>query len=448
MSDSGMAGAGSRRSPDEVDAADAHTSRKPGVTRPTSRRRTARLEAHEAVAKVLAPLSFSGWLALHDRVGPTGDNIDHIVIGPGSVIVLDAKAWNGRLEERNGKLLNGGWSQTKAVTHLATQRRAVLDAVRGTVGGDGPVDMALVVTTQERFGPLTVGDTIVLGLGHLADAIESTRSSHEPETVDRLFSTLSEAFPPAGTVTPASTGLHHVDGLELGDLFNRANRFLYLTTTRHGGEHHMQLRDEDGERFGRKDLRTGEVHLDHEDDPIVEHLLRTATQTGLQLRAEDLPEVPIVIPGRRLLALAGRLHTSVVIGNRWKGRNQDRLYGTLASPTEGVFELGYVDLTTGWVTPTSRGPLSRDRGPAERYLALLRDRCPFAYGPDESLPVAPPQLERIGGPGGTATDDTSSAGADESEDTEIELRDHRAPTSDGEFRPKPPEPKQFDLPGS
>lgn len=46
-----------------------------------------------------------------------------------------------------------------------------------------------------------------------------------------------------------------------------------------------------------------------------------------------------------------------------------------------MFELGYVDLTTGWVTPSSRGPLSRERGPAERYLALLRDRCPFAYGP-------------------------------------------------------------------
>ena len=434
MSDSGKANAASPRSPGQGVTAGT-PARKPGVARPATRRRTDRLEPHELVAKVLAPLSLSGWHALHDRVGPTGDNIDHIVIGPGSVIVLDAKSWNGRLEVRNGKLLNGGWSQTKSVTHLATQRRTVRDAIRRTVGGDGPVDMALVVTSQKDLAPLTVGDTIVLGLGRLADAIESSRSIYDSETVDQLFAVLSEAFPPAGTVTPTTTGLHHVDGLELGDLFNRANRFLYLTTTRRGGEHQMLLRDEDGERFGRKDLRTGEIHLDHDDDPLVEHLLRSATQTGLGLRAQDLPEVPVVIPGSRLLQLSGRLHTSVVVGNRWQGRNQDRLYGTLASPSDGVFELGYVDLTTGWVTPMSKGPLSRDRGPAQRYLALLRDRCPFAYGPDETPPVTAPPLER-------------TAASDDSPGTAIELRDAPVPSTDGEFGPKPPAPKEFDLPGS
>ena len=434
MSDSGKANAVSPRSPGAGATAGSPAPRKPGVARPTTRD-TDRLEPHEVVAKVLAPLSLSGWHALHDRVGPTGDNIDHIVIGPGSVIVLDAKSWNGRLEVRNGKLLNGGWSQTKAVTHLATQRRAVRDAIRRRVDGDGPVDMALVVTTQEELAPLTVGDTIVLGLGHLANAIESTRSIYDSETVDRLFAVLSEAFPPAGTVTPTTTGLHHVDGLELGDLFNRANRFLYLTTTRRSGEHQMLLRDEDGERFGRKDLRTGEIELDHQDDPLVEHLLRSATQTGLGLRAQDLPEVPVLIPGNRLVQLAGRLHTSVVVGNRWQGRNQDRLYGTLASPSDGVFDLGYVDLTTGWVTPTSKGPLSRDRGPAQRYLALLRDRCPFAYGPDETPPATTRQLER-------------TAGTDDSPGAAIELRDAPAPSTDGEFGPKPPAPKEFDLPGS
>ncbi len=434
MSDSGSADAAPPRRP-ATGAAAGDPARKPGVARPSSRPRTDRIEPHEAVAKVLAPLGFAGWQALHDRVGPNGDNIDHIVVGPGSVIVLDAKSWNGHLEVRDGKLLNDGWSQTKAVTHLATQRRAVRDAIRRQVGSDGPVDMALVVATQPQLAPLTVGDTIVLGLDHLADAIESTRSIHPPHVVDDTVAALSEAFPPAGTVAPTTSGLHHVDGLELGDLFNRANRFVYLTTTRRGGEHHMVLRDEDGEQLGRKDLRTGEVHLHHRDDPLVEHVLRSATQTGLGLRAERLPEVPVVIPGTRLLRLAGRLHTAVVVGNRWKGRNQDRLYGTLASPTDGVFELGYVDLTTGWTTPTSKGPLSLERGPAQRYLALLRDRCPFAYGPDESPPAPAPQLERTTGP-------------EDAPGTTVELRDLAAATGDAEPANGPPAPKEFDLPGS
>jgi hypothetical protein len=83
----------------------------------------------------------------------------------------------------------------------------------------------------------------------------------------------------------------------------------------------------------------------------------------------------------------------------------------------------------------SKGPLSRDRGPAQRYLALLRDRCPFAYGPDETPPVTAPPLER-------------TAASDDSPGTAIELRDAPVPSTDGEFGPKPPAPKEFDLPGS
>ena len=444
MADSGIGGAGSRRNADEPTPTSATSERKRGVTRPAPRPEVDRVEGHELIAKTLAPLGFLGWHVLHDRVGPTGDNIAHIVVGPGSVIVLDAKAWNGRLEIRNGKLYNDGWSQTKAITHLATQRRAVRDAMRATVGLDGPVDMALVISTQHDVAPVTVGDTIVLGLGHLAEAIESTRSSYPSEKVEQLVAVLSEAFPPAGTVTPTMSGLHHVDGLELGDLFNRANRFLYVTTTRRDGEHRMHLRDEDGEHYGHKDFRTGDVHLDHEDDPLVDYVLHAATQTGLQLRSRDLPEVPIVIPGSRLLPLAGRLHTSIVVGNRWKGRSQDRLYGILANPTEGVFDLGYVDLTTGWVIPASRGPLSRERGPAERYLALLRDRCPFAYGPNDTPPVEPERTDVTHVTAGSEGSDSTGT----SPGTEIVLRDDPARRARRSTRSGPPEPKEFNLPGA
>ena len=65
-----------------------------------------------------------------------------------------------------------------------------------------------------------------------------------------------------------------------------------------------------------------------------------------------------------------------MIGSIWTGPGKRYLYGTLANPTEGVFDLGHVDMSNGWVKPKSQGPVSRDRGPAERYLALLRDRYP------------------------------------------------------------------------
>ncbi len=115
---------------------------------------------------------------------------------------------------------------------------------------------------------------------------------------------------------------------------------------------------------------------------MVEAVLAAATGKGVDTTQLQVPKLPIRVPGGRLLSMFGRINTTVIVGSQWKGRNgMRRLYGTLANPTEGTFDLGYVDMTTGALTPASEGPLSRDRGPAERYLALLRDRCPLDNDP-------------------------------------------------------------------
>jgi hypothetical protein len=49
-------------------------------------------------ARLLAPLERRGWAVLHDLVIPgTQANIDHVVIGPGGVLVIDSKQYRGRL---------------------------------------------------------------------------------------------------------------------------------------------------------------------------------------------------------------------------------------------------------------------------------------------------------------------------------------------------------------
>lgn len=71
----------------------------------------------------------------------------------------------------------------------------------------------------------------------------------------------------------------------------------------------------------------------------------------------------------------------MIVGSLWWSGERRRLYGTLPNPTEGTFDLGYADLATGRIHPASSGPPSRDRGPAERYLMLQRDRHPFDQQP-------------------------------------------------------------------
>jgi hypothetical protein len=49
-------------------------------------------------ARLVAPLERRGWAVLHDLAIPgTQANIDHLVIGPGGVVVVDSKRYRGRL---------------------------------------------------------------------------------------------------------------------------------------------------------------------------------------------------------------------------------------------------------------------------------------------------------------------------------------------------------------
>ena len=45
-------------------------------------------------ARSLQPLEARGWVVLHDLPGDCG-NLDHVVVGPGGVFLLDSKRWRG-----------------------------------------------------------------------------------------------------------------------------------------------------------------------------------------------------------------------------------------------------------------------------------------------------------------------------------------------------------------
>jgi hypothetical protein len=60
-------------------------------------------------ARLLAPLERRGWAVLHDLAIPGSPaNIDHLVIGPGGVLVIDSKQYRGRLRlDRDGMVWHG-----------------------------------------------------------------------------------------------------------------------------------------------------------------------------------------------------------------------------------------------------------------------------------------------------------------------------------------------------
>jgi hypothetical protein len=60
-------------------------------------------------ARLLAPLERHGWTILHDLAIPGSPaNLDHLVIGPGGVVVIDFKQYRGRLQvDPSGRLWHG-----------------------------------------------------------------------------------------------------------------------------------------------------------------------------------------------------------------------------------------------------------------------------------------------------------------------------------------------------
>ncbi|WP_432476684.1 NERD domain-containing protein [Nocardioides sp. GXQ0305] len=73
-------------------------------------------------------LRTSGWTVLHDVPWPGRQraNIDHVVVGPGGVFVVDAKNWSGRIEVRDGRLRQNGYSRHEALDGVARATVAVM----------------------------------------------------------------------------------------------------------------------------------------------------------------------------------------------------------------------------------------------------------------------------------------------------------------------------------
>jgi hypothetical protein len=82
-------------------------------------------------ARLLHPLERQGWAVLHDLAVPgSWANIDHLVIGPGGVFVVDSKQYRGRLQlDPSGRLWHGRYPLAptlRAVEFEADQAAQVL----------------------------------------------------------------------------------------------------------------------------------------------------------------------------------------------------------------------------------------------------------------------------------------------------------------------------------
>jgi hypothetical protein len=142
-------------------------------------------------ARLLGQLERLGWVVLHDLAVPgSRANIDHLVIGPGGIFVIDSKQYRGRLQlDPSGRLWHGRYPlapTVRAVSFEADRAAQVLPdpgvavvpivAVHGAqVPWGKVVTDGVPVVPARRLPSMLRGLPVVLGPERVADLADQAR---------------------------------------------------------------------------------------------------------------------------------------------------------------------------------------------------------------------------------------------------------------------------------
>ena len=336
-------------------------------------------EGELQTAQALAELTAEGWVVLHDRLAPGGGNVDHIAIGPGGVVVVDAKSWSGAVTtSADGGLRVAGRTKSREIGKLAALGSTVESVLR-SARHEVPV-FAVLALTQEAPGQGAVmldRGMIAVGVRDLSAALRDLPARVRPAQVDAVVATVLAAFPAADRTVTEALDATDEEKVPAGNLFLRSNVFLYVELWSRSGHRRLYLNDVEGVSLGFKDLSTGEVTVSQpEHAAVVRGVLRNAHPGGLALSRSELPKIPVRVPGGRLLGHLGKLWTRYLVAQHWRKGAVDRLYVTHVVLEQGIFELGYIDLTNGSLHPSSDEPLADDLREPRRYLERVAERYP------------------------------------------------------------------------
>lgn len=336
-------------------------------------------EGERRTAEALSTLEGRGWRVLHDRRAPNGGNVDHVVIGPPGIAIVDAKNWSHPVTiTPDRRLVYSKYDMTSDLDSL----RDLVEYLRALVAKDGKNVavrgyLALTGEADQARESTDLGDLRVLGVERLSARLAKGRVDLDVDLIDAVTSTVAAALPSMDE--PVTTEADPADGpVAPSELFEKAHRFYYLTPWRKGGNNRMYLNDRHGTTLGWTDLTTGAIELScgPDDEKFAKTLLAAADPGGVKVEAGEVPKIPTRLFGGRLLSRVARLHTSLLIGQEWRNFGKHRLYGVLIDPAIDHFDLGWIDLKTGELHPTSEGPLDRDRREPAQYLRFLHHHYP------------------------------------------------------------------------
>ena len=163
-------------------------------------------EGERRVADALTQLP-EEWLVLHDRLlmpGLAESNLDHLLVGPAGVILVDAKNWAGQIGEWEGSVFQHKWGANGERAHRPVDREFAVVAGMATevarrINHRVIAVICLAGRAADQFGePRLVKNVWVVPLSGLVEWL-TARPQVEPEHLDRLGVLVRTEFPSTTT---------------------------------------------------------------------------------------------------------------------------------------------------------------------------------------------------------------------------------------------------------
>lgn len=158
-------------------------------------------EGEILTAQVLTGLP-AGWTVMHDLRWPGRQlaNIDHIVVGPGGIFVIDSKNWSGRITIADAHLRQNGRSRERATTGVTDAALAVAGVVPRFAHS---VSAALCFVGEHEVAGWC-GDVMICSIGNLTQMLLTRPQILSPEQVTEAWLCLDAAMGKATTSTARS----------------------------------------------------------------------------------------------------------------------------------------------------------------------------------------------------------------------------------------------------
>jgi hypothetical protein len=151
------------------------------------------------VAGSLAPLTAAGYTFLHDRGWPGARSraqIDHVLIGPGGLFIVDTKAW-AEVTIAAGRIFRGQADVTEDLSGLADVAYRTEDVMADLGLPPGEVHV-VVVLANRRLSPTEVGSVVVVGERQAASYINSHGRRLTDVQVNAVLGAAISYFPVLG----------------------------------------------------------------------------------------------------------------------------------------------------------------------------------------------------------------------------------------------------------